>query len=331
MTRSAAPRLDITARAPHARRGTRSLAAALVAAAAAFLIPSGVTGAYWTTAATGSAVTAGVGDWCATPDPATNPRAVRLSDLPTVVGSDSTEIRMVAIPVANNAVWNPGGGNRNLAVTLSSCATTANSFNLRITAWSNSASPGAMTWANGSGIGPGSRLDLTQGYGLELQALARWGVLPTSTGGTQVTNVNARRFSWLVSTPRQFDNVTGRPSCGNRNNCTPSLLEIDGGDAITVNGWTAAGNPTATFPPSYVYAAGTYAVNTNSTAGSDWAAATNLAAGSGNSAATSAVTLVPTTGDAALTNVDGNRMQWVVMEWWGGTPSNDIVAEIVLQ
>jgi hypothetical protein len=301
-----------------------------VAAAAAFLIPSGVTGAYWTTAVAGTAVTAGVGDWCATPDPATNPRAVRLSDVPTVLGSDGTSVRMVAIPVANNATWNAAGGNRTLAIKVSSCATELNSFNLRITAWSNSTAPGAITWASGAGIAPGSRLDLTQGYGLEIQALARWGVLPPNPGGTQATNNNARRFSWLVSSGRSRSNVNGNPACANRNTCTPSLLEIDGDEASSANTWVAAGTPTATFPPSYVYQAETYAVNSNSSTGGDWAAANNLA-GSGNTAAASTVTLVPTTGNAALTSVDGNQMQWVVMEWWGGTPTTDLIAEIVLQ
>ncbi|RZU67071.1 hypothetical protein EV379_3448 [Microterricola gilva] len=321
-----------TDNAPRRRRGVRLLGIALVSAAAALLIPSGVTGAYWTTAATGTGVTPGVGDWCATPDPATNPRAVRLSDMPTVLGSDNTQIRIVAIPVANNAAWNPSGGNRSLAVKLSSCATTTNSFSLRITAWSNSTSPGAITWASGSGITPGSRLNLTQGYGLEIQALARWGVLPPSTGGTQVTNVNARRFSWLVSTPRAFDAVNGQPSCANRNTCTPSLLEIDGGDAITVNTWAAAGNPTATFPPSYVYPAGTYArVNDNASSNAEWALTDRLNGPNNGAGTASAVTLVPSTGDTSLTSADGNLLQWVVMEWWGGTPSNDIVAEVVLQ
>lgn len=314
------------------RRGRRLLIAALVAGAAALLIPSGVTGAYWTTAAAGNAVTPGAGDWCATPDPATNPRAYRLSDFPTVPGSEGTQVRMIAVPVANNAAWNPAGGNRTLAVKVSSCATTLSSFSLRATAWSNSTAPGAITWASGSGIAPGSRLDLTQGYGLEVQALARWGVLPPNTGGTAATNSNARRFSWLVSTPRSTASVNGNPTCANRITCTPSLLEINGNTASTANTWVAAGSPTATFPPSYVYPAETYAVNTNSSGGTDWAAAAGLAAGQGNNGSlASSVTLVPSTGDTALKNVDGNLMQWVVIEWWGGTPSTDLIAEIVLQ
>lgn len=318
-------------RAPQRRRGRRLLITALVTGAAALLIPSGVTGAFWTTSAAGNAVTPGVGDWCATPDPATNAQAYRLSDFPTVLGSEGTQVRIIAVPVANNSNWNLPGGNRTLAVRLSSCATTLTSFNLRATAWSNSTAPGAITWASGSGIAPGSRLDLTQGYGLEIQALARWGVLPPNTGGTTATNSNARRFSWLVSTPRSTTNTGGNPTCNNRNNCTPSLVEIDGNTGSTSNTWVAAGSPVATFPPSYIYPAETYAVNNNAVGGTDWAAANGLAAGSGNSASASTVTLVPSTGDAALTSPDGNLMQWVVIEWWGNTPSTDFIAEIVLQ
>lgn len=330
MTPSAVPLPDTAPRVP--RRDRRLLAAALVTAAAAFLIPSGVTGAYWTTAAAGSAVTAGVGDWCATPDPATNAGAIRLSDLPTMLGSDGTSVRMVAIPVANNALWNAAGGNRTLAIKVSSCATELNSFSLRITAWSNSAAPSAITWASGAGIAPGSRLDLTQGYGLEIQALARWGKLPPLIGGTQVSNENARRFSWLVSSGRSRSNVSINPACADRDTCTPSLLEINGNVASSANTWNPAGSPTATFPPSYVYPARTYArVTAGSSSSNEWALANRLNGPNNGAGTSSAVTMVPSIGDAALTSADGNRMQWVVMEWWGATPTTDLIAEIVLQ
>ncbi len=314
------------------RNRVRLVCAAVVTVVAAALIPSGVTGAFWVSSAAGNAVTPGAGDWCATSDPATNPRILRLADLPTITGVDGVTIHIAAVPVANNAAWGAGSGNRNLAVKLSSCATTLSSFDLRITAWSNPTSGGgALTWAAGTGaVAPASRLDLTQGYGIQLQRLARWGA--TNGGnGTTVTTEAARRFSWLVSDPRSRTNVAANPACSDRRNCTPAAGPIDGNTASIANTWVAAGNPTATFPPSYIYPARTYAENNNSATGGDWAAANGLA-GTGRAAGTvTTTTLVPTTDAIAPTSVDGNQVQWVVLEWWGTTPPTaDLVAEIVL-
>lgn len=308
------------------RRSARLALAAASALAVALLIPSGVTGAYWTATAPGAAGTPGVGDWCATPDPATNDRAIRLTDLPAVTGAEGLPIRIAAIPVANNPDWGAGTGNRTLAVKLHACSTTVPSFELRITAWSNSTAAaatgaGAISWASGSGVKPSSRLNLTTGYGLEIQRLARWGQLDDMYGA-DVSNDDARRFSWLVSDPRSTTAPTAAPPCGDRRDCDVSLRERPATSVFAPHSWTA---PVA----APQYSAATYAVN-NLGSGSDWDAATRLA-GSGNSPGTvSATTMIPSTAADTLTTRDGNRMQWVVIEWWGGTPSTDLIAEIVL-
>lgn len=327
MTLSSSHPADAAARQPRWR--ARRLAVAAVATlAAALLIPSGVTGAYWTTAAAGTAVTPGVGDWCATPDPATNPRIIRLSDIPETTAADGAAIRMAIIPVANNAAWGGDGTTaRTLAVKLRTCSTTIPAFTLRITAWSNStANTGATTWATGGAVAPSSRLNVTAGRGSEIQKLARWGQSTTSPGAT-VSNLDSRRFSWLVSGPRTSSAPTAAPAdCHNRD-CTPNFAAVAGASAFVANNWTATA-------PSVTYSAATFALN-NPAAGSDWGSATGLNAnGNPNSnsvVSATATTMVPSTSDAtALASTDGNLMQWVVIQWSGTTPPSDLLAEIVL-
>ncbi|KQW05095.1 hypothetical protein ASC66_15630 [Leifsonia sp. Root4] len=327
MTLSSSHPADAAPRAAHPKRTLRLLLAAAATAAAALLIPSGVTGAYWTTTAAGAAVTPGVGDWCATPDPAANPRIIRLSDIPETTGADGAAIRMAIIPVANNAAWGGDGTTaRTLAVKLRTCSTTIPAFNLRITAWSNStANTGATTFANGGAVAPSSRLSLTAGRGSEIQKLARWGQ-STSSGGTTVSNLEARRFSWLVSGSRTSASPAAAPAdCHNRA-CAPDFTAVAAPSAFVANNWTTT--------PSATYSAATFALNTPG-GGSDWGSASGLNAnGNPNSnsiVSATATTLVPSTSDAtALASTDGNVMQWVVIQWSGTTPPSDLLAEIVL-
>lgn len=319
---------DAGARPPR-RRARRLAFAAAATLAAALLIPSGVTGAFWTASAPGSAGTAGIGDWCATPDTASNPRAIRIADIPAISGSGASAVNMIAIPVANNASWGGGDVNRTLAVKLQTCSTTIpNNFTLRVTAWSNStANTGATTWLNANtSISPASRLNLTAGRGSEIQKLARWGQSTTSPG-TTVSNLDARRFSWLVSGPRSSAAPAAAPAdCHNRD-CTPDFTAVAGPSAFLANNWTST-------TPSVTYSAATFAMNTPG-GGSDWGSAAGLNA-NGNPTSNSivsatATTMVPSTNDAtALASADGNLMQWVVIQWSGSTPPSDLIAEIVL-
>lgn len=323
---------DAAARQPR-RRARRLALAAAATLAAALLIPSGVTGAYWTASAPGAAGTPGIGGWCATPDPSGNPRAIRIADIPAISGSGASAVNMIAIPVANNAAWGGGDANRTLAVTLQTCSTSIPStFALRITAWSNStADTGATSWLDpeNTGIAPASRLNLTTGRGSEIQKLARWGQ-STESPGTAVSLVDARRFSWLVSGPRTASAPAAVPGdCHNRT-CAPDFTAVAAPSAFIANTW-------ASTVPSITYSAATFAVN-NLSGGDDWGSAAKLnangsATGNGIVSAT-ATTMVPVPANATtastLASTDGNLMQWVVIQWSGTTPPSDLIAEIVL-
>lgn len=314
---------DAAARPPR-RRARRLAFAAAATLAAALLIPSGVTGAYWTASAPGGAGTAGIGDWCATPDPSSNPRAIRIADIPTVSG---TSVNMIAIPVANNASWGGGDVNRTLAVKLQTCSTSIPStFSLRVTAWSNPASgAGATTWMNpaNTGIAPSSRLNLAAGRGSEIQALA---------AAATVNSVDARRFSWLLSGTRTSSSPAANQNSCQGASCIVNAAAVTGSSAFIANNWSAV-------LPSVTYQATTYARSTLSYPGAGWANADRLnIPGQGppnNSPAQPiATTMVPVPANASaattMASSDGNLMQWVVIQWSGTTPPSDLIAEIVL-
>lgn len=302
---------------------TKALAALAAAAALLLAVPTAVTGAFWTASQTASAQTSGSGTWCATPDPAADPRLIRLADIP------GNGVRLVIIPVANNTAWGAGTGTRQLGVRLWSCQEQLPPTSLRISSWANATSVTGLTWLQGSTPAPVSRLDPATGYGLQLANLARFGDPNATQGGAEVANTGtsnapARRYSWILTAGRSRDSdPVFEPGCRGGVmglvSCHPLLGSTSAAAAYPLQTWTG---PAA---PNHFYAAGTYA----QTGSGGWAR--DGLNGLLRFVSRSDVLMEPnTTNDMTTTN--GNLMQWVVIEWSGtDTPPPDMLAEIVLQ
>jgi hypothetical protein len=309
-------------------------------------------GAFWVATASASATgTAGPGQWCAPPNPSPsatptpNPaaRIVPLSSLATTVGS----YQMAIIPVANNAAWGGDGTKaRALGVNLWTCqdgtgtaspAPAALADGVRVTAWSNpSGTLPTVGWLSSSPTqtaAPTSRLDPTVGLGLNIANLAKAAsVSASNTLG--VGSGDARRLSWIVSSGRTLTAATAAPGCssivGLLTSCSLTLTNSSNQDStlqstFNVSPWTGS-----TITPA-AYAAQTSAVQQPT----GWAAGTQFLTQSCVTvllcSTTSAATVLNPTTATAVTTTDGNALQWVVIQWSGGTaPPPDVEVEITL-
>jgi len=312
-------------------------AASLIALVA---VPASGTGAYWTATATGSAGDVGTGQWCAAPDPSVSgTRFIRLSSITTATTSNR---QIAIIPVANNAAWGGGTGAKNLSVRLYGCQTTPVADTLRITSWSNpQGTIPARTWLTGSDtvVAPTSRLNPTSALGTQLTTLAQAATAPITRNLIGQGAGDGRRFSWVISSGRtagtptpSSDPATCYFLLGTIANCNLPLTNAMAGD----NGFDLVFNTspwsTSTISP-VTYPARTYALQT----AAGWAN-TNASPngtcdllGCTTAAGNTFLNAIASTDAAALGSIDGNQLQWLVVQWTGTvTPTADLVIEVVL-
>jgi hypothetical protein len=298
------------------------------------VMPASTTGAYWTADVTGAAGTAGPGSWCATPAvTADTPRLIRLSDITTDVGSGR---KMAIIPVANNTAWTGGGSaTRGLSVKLYNCQEDPGSvLGLRVMSWSNPTGAAALnrTWITGSTttVAPTSRLNPNvTGLGMQLRdksqlAEARQGTLL----GLGYSDLN--QFSWIVAAHRTRAAPAQQPAtCGmllGISGCSVPITAVGGGenlvkDVVDVTPWDTPGE-------FVTYPAGTYARQTTT----GWASSDLNGCVLGTCNAVPAATRLNATAatDTALYgSLDGNLLQWLVIQYTGTAPT-DLVLEVVV-
>jgi hypothetical protein len=328
------------------RRSRMLLPVAVVVTLAALLfgLPTQGTGATWTATTTASSASAGMGQWCAAPDPnGSGARFIRLSSISTSAGTNQ---QMAIIPVANNPAWGGGSGAaaKTLGVRLWGCQTSPVG-SLRVTAWSNPATPLGMTWLAGAGaVAPSSRLDLTSAAGAELKSRAQLATTTATT--TLLTNTpsgDLRRYSWLIggnrtsaapdTDPTQCAYLTsalGAITCNvqitNSSNVDNSFANL-----FNVSPWSGS-----TITPT-TYAAHTWA--TQSATG--WGTSTgwlNVTCGvlglliCGTNVTSTTLSGTSATDASLLSSANGNLLQWLVIQWTGTTPPPaDLVLEVFLQ
>ena len=300
------------------------------------VMPASTTGAYWTATVTGAAGTAGPGAWCATPDPATSSHFIRLSSITTDVSGALGPFnrKMAIIPVANNTAWSGGGTTaRNLSVRLYNCQEAPDpALGLRVMSWSNPTGSAALnrTWITGGTVAPTSRLNPNvTGLGTQLRdksqlAEARQGTLL----GLGYSDLN--QFSWMVAAHRTRATAAQQPAnCGmllGISGCSVPITAVGGGenlvkDVVDITPWDTPGE-------FVTYPAGTYARQTTT----GWASSDLNGCVLGTCNAVPAVTRLNATAATDTTlygTVDGNQLQWLVIQYTGTAPS-DLVLEVVL-
>jgi hypothetical protein len=315
----------------------------IAAGLAALLLAAPVqgTGATWTATTTASGANTGTGQWCAAPEPSeVGARFIRLNTVTTNVGTNQ---QMAIIPVANNAAWGGGTGSKTLGVRLWGCQT-APVGSLRVTAWSNPATPLATTWLAGGAVAPASRLNPTSAAGVDLKSRAQ---LATTTASltllTSVPSGDLRRYSWLIAGGRTSSAPTTDPTACTylttalgAVTCNAQITNSSNSDSTFANLFNVAPWSGTTITPT-TYTANTWAVQS----ATGWGTSTgwlNVSCGvlgliiCGTNASPTTLTGTSLSDANLLASNNGNVLQWLVIQWTGTTPPpSDLVLEVFLQ
>ncbi|MGG7508920.1 hypothetical protein [Plantibacter sp. YIM 135249] len=323
-----------------ARSGRGSiLVAALAMLSVLLLMPTASTSAQFQASLPAAAGSAGTGAWCISPDPATNPAYIRLSDVPALTATPTT--RMAIIPVANTTVWNPAGGNKNLAARVWSCQdpTSAAMVNdsLKVMGWANAITIPPRTWSVGSDavLAPTSRLNPNTAGSLGAQlATLSTAASVDATAPLLVPTGDLRRYSWMVGGNRTNAAPTADPpQCTWATSlllasCVVSTTAVPFSSAFSANPWAGSTTAPVTYPARTLATVnwgggGAYLNGECGVLGL-------LLCGSVPLNTTMTATTAATT--TLYASSSGNTMSWVVVMWTGTTaPPVDLVVEIVLQ
>ena len=307
---------------------SRVLPAALAVVLAALLAPVARTGAFFTSTATAPDAQSGMSAYCAVPG-TIRPNVYRLNQFPTITSAlDSTNVRMLIVPVANAS--NSGYGTydpltaRTLRVRLWTCGSSlATGTTVKVTSWRRStadALPTSWRAAATGGTWAAQRLDPNAQWGLRVQRLHRWG--SEAGNGHSVVGEDRTQFSWLVGSSRSRTDPGLDPACAAAD-CT---LEMDAN-----LDWSATYAPDT--PTSQTY-----------TNWVDYTAEKYYGTGDGSTWPTDVPTATPVvmskyegtavpgfSGTTYPASTDARQVQWVAMEWWGATPPDSARIEVVLE
>ena len=265
-------------------RTPRVVLAAAVAAAAIIAVglPASTTSA--SLSATGSATaSAGIGNWCAVPNPTVSKNVYKLSDFSTINAPEASNngsvssVRMLVVPVVNNGSFDPVAAlpaqaaavDDQLGVRLWSCTRSMNSDQwLKLTAWRGDyAPPSASSFA--WDVAPSSTVSFAESRlkttstlsvnapttsaslpGVELRDLHR---NINKLGGQSGANADpvTMRYSWMLTTGRAKDATsTNDPACASK------TCHVDGAGGVLNYNTTFSGDDSA---------ASAHAVSGNST------------------------------------------------------------------
>lgn len=329
------------------RRLPRPLILAVLLACLVLGLPTAVTGAYWTTRHDAPATTAGTGRWCSVPNHQLQPNVYPLTTFPTIPLPEGGTVRMLAVPVVNNASYGPAKITSTVKVRLWACNAQAltTAPTMKVTAWrkASAATTDPLVWnaaatsplsTSYSATLPAQRLNLTTGWGKKLQDFHRLG----SNNGTSVTDPLRTQYSWIIGHGRTKTTPTTDASC-----TYSSLL---GSCEINTNGypkWADAFRADTGTAGDYTNSV-TYTARKFWTGSGTWPTTTPQPTDLQLDAYTPALSLPYNTGTTTVTNNQlsptttngtptGRQVEWVVMEWWGTTPASygDLAAEVLLE
>lgn len=326
-----------------------SILAALAALALIVVgVPAATTGAHLTAA--GSATSAaGVGDWCSVPNPAVSKNVYKLSDFTAINAPETGDpagakvgVRMLVLPVVNDASFAPvtgkntvkGAAVNQLGVRLWSCTNDMSAdHSVKFTSWRGNytgtgtsqfeweAAPAINSFATArlnarANVAQNQATTAATKAGTELRDLHR----NYNKLGGPVSNVDpvTMRYSWMLSTGRAKDTTsTSDPVC------TTKSCHVDGSSGVrnlntVFSGLESAPEVNAVAGNSTTYLAEKY----------------YAAPGVWPSTIVSSPTTITPVGATTITDLlrdtTGTRIQYVVLEWWGGTtdPPADLEVEV---
>lgn len=330
-------------------RPPRVVFAALAALTALLiLLPGPTTGAYLTAAGSARS-SAGVGNWCSVPNPAVSKNVYRLSDFTAISAPENGDprgpkaaVRMLVLAVVNDASFAPvtgpdsvpGAAADQLGVRLWSCTKDMSTVqSVRFTAWRGNYTGTPSTqfeWdvAPATNAFAAARLNArsdtalnqtttrTTKAGPELRDLHR----KYNKLGGPVSNVDpvTMRYSWLLSTGRAKDATsTADPVCQVKS------CHIDGADGVRNLNTVFSGVETAPTANAVTGNSVTYLAEKYYADSGVWP----------STIAPRATLITPANGAATntlLQDTTGSKIQYVVLEWWGGTtqPPADLEVEV---
>lgn len=311
-------------------------------------LPAATTGAHLTAAGSATAA-AGVGDWCSVPNPAVSKNVYKLSDFTTINAPDTGDpagakvgVRMLVLPVVNDASFAPvtgrgsitGAATNQLGVRLWSCTNNMSADqSVKFTAWRGNytgtgtsqfewdVAPAVNSFATArlnarANVAQNQATTAATKAGTELRDMHR----NYNKLGGPVSNVDpvTMRYSWLLSTGRAKDaTATSDPTC------TSKECHVDGSSGVRNLNTVFSGIESAPVANAVSGNSATYLAEKYYAASGVWP-----------STITPSPTLITPVGGTPTSNLlrdtTGTRIQYVVLEWWGGTtdPPADLEVEV---